>query len=138
MTQEYTNVVLCASCDCKVADRCHRAMGYKTITTEDKVLKVVNPMIVTSDEHCPMFSYKKTVRYGCGFMEMERNLPRGTFDVIKQRLLKEYGKNPYYEMRKGTRLISPETQMFFEGLFLEMGIATPYPFDKYVDVEEWS
>lgn len=136
MEEEYKKVVLCSGSGCKVADLCHRAMGYKTITKEDRYLRVVNPLVITNDKDCPMFSGKKKVRYGCGFMNMERNLPRAVFESMKSELLARYTKNPYYEMRKGTRLISPDVQQFFAELFEAQGIE-PYPFDSYVEKEEW-
>ena len=131
-------MALCSGNGCKVADRCHRAMGYKTLTSEDKTLRMVNPMIVTNNDQCPMFSHKHSVRYAKGFLKMEQNLPRKVFDNMKRALLEHYGKNPYYEMRKGTRLITPKQQRFFSALFMMQGIAEPFPFDAYVDVDEWT
>lgn len=138
MKEEYMNVALCSGVDCKVADLCHRAMGYKTITCEDKTLRIVNPMTVTGDDQCPMYSQRHVVRYGKGFLQMQQNLPRGVFDAMKKTLIEHFGKNPYYEMRSGTRLISPKNQQFFAALFQMQGFAEPYPFDEYVDVEEWT
>lgn len=138
MKEEYINVALCSGNGCTVAALCHRATGYKTITSEDKTLRVVNPMIVTSNDQCPMFSRKQSVRYAKGFLNMEQNLPRSVFETIKKSLLDHFGKNPYYEMRKGTRLISPKDQQYFAAQFLMQGITDPYPFDEYVDVEEWT
>lgn len=138
MTEEYKSMALCSGNGCTVAALCHRAMGYETITSEDKTLRVVNPMIVTGDDQCPMYSHRHTVRYAKGFQKMERNLPRAVFDAMKRSLLEHLGKNPYYEMRKGTRLISPSVQQLFATLFLQQGITEPYPFDEYVEVEEWT
>lgn len=138
MKEEFNNVALCSGNGCTVADLCHRAIGYKTITCEDKTLQVVNPMIVTNDDQCPMYSRKQVVRYAKGFMQMEQDLPRAVFETMKKALLENFGKNPYYEMRKGTRLISPKNQQFFAALFLLQGITEPHPFDEYVDIEEWT
>lgn len=95
-------------------------------------------MIVTCDDQCPMYSHLHIVRYAKGFLKMEQNLPRAVFDTMKRALLEHLGKNPYYEMRKGSRLISPNVQQLFATLFLQQGITEPYPFDEYVDVEEWT
>lgn len=137
MNQEYKNVALCSSNCCKVADLCRRAMGYKTITTEDKTLKMVNPMLTTNDESCPMFSHLETVRFAKGFMKLQGEISRTKFDALKQKLLAHYGKNPYYEMRKGTRLISPEDQRFIAEAVSKTGATITDPFDEYVEQEVW-
>ena len=137
MKEEYKNVALCSSNCCKVADLCRRAMGYKTITTEDKTLKMVNPMLITNDENCPMYSHLHTVRFAKGFMKLQDEMPRTKFDALKQKLLAHYGKNPYYEMRKGTRLISPEDQRFIAKAVSKTGATISDPFDEYVEQEVW-
>lgn len=137
MKEEYKNVALCSSNGCKVADLCRRAMGYKTITTEDKTLKMVNPMLTTNDENCPMYSHLETVRFAKGFMKLQDEMSRTKFDALKQQLLAYYGKNPYYEMRKGTRLISPEDQRFIAQAVSKTGATISDPFDEYVEQEVW-
>lgn len=137
MEERNINFAVCMSGECKVADTCRRAIAYRTITKECKTYEIVNPMVVTNDDQCPMYPYKETVRYAKGFMQMVENLPPRVFSEMKRKLLAHYGKNPYYEMRKGDRLISPADQMYFQALFLQQGITTPYPFDEYIDKEEW-
>ncbi len=137
MKEEYKNVALCSSNGCKVADLCRRALGYKTITTDDKVLSLVNQMIVTNDESCPMYSHLQTVRFAKGFMKLQDELPRTKFDALKQKLLARYGKNPYYEMRKGTRLISPEDQEYITLVIRNIAPNMTDIFDEYVSQEVW-
>lgn len=137
MKDEYKNVALCSSTDCRVADLCRRALGYKTITAEDKVLEIVNPQIVTGDENCPMYSYQQAVRYAKGFLQMESELPKKVYAPLKQHLLAHFGKNPFYEMRNGRRLISPENQQLITNLILSQGIAQPPAFDEYVEQDVW-
>ena len=137
MNQEYKNVAHCSSNCCKVADLCRRAMGYKTITTEDKTLKMVNPMLTTNDESCPMYSHLHTVRFAKGFMKLQGEMSRTKFDALKQKLLAHYGKNPYYEMRKGMRLISPEDQSYITEAVSKTGATISDPFDEYVEQEVW-
>lgn len=137
MKEEYKNVALCSSNCCKVADRCRRAMGYKTITAEDETLKMVNPMLTTNDESCPMYSHLDTVRFAKGFMKLQGEMSRIKFDALKQKLLAHYGKNPYYEMRKGTRQISPEDQSYITEAVSKTGATITDPFDEYVEQEVW-
>ncbi len=138
MKEEYKNVALCSSKDCKVANLCRRAMGFKTITDEDKTLMMVNQMLTTNDESCPMYSHLETVRFAKGFMKLQDELPRSKFDALKQKLLAHYGKNPYYEMRKGTRLISPEDQEYIALVISNIAPNTVDIFDEYVEQDVWT
>ena len=138
MKEEYKNVALCSSNGCKVADRCRRAMGYKTISKEDKTLMVVNTMLTTNDESCPMYSHLHTVRFAKGFMKLQDEMSRTKFDALKQLLLAHYGKNPYYEMRKGTRLISPDDQRLIAQAVSNIDASIADPFDEHVEQEVWT
>lgn len=138
MTEEYKNVALCSSNGCKVADLCRRAMGYKTISIKDKTLTIVNPMLTTGDENCPMYSHLETVRMAKGFIKLQDELPRSKFDAVKQKLLTHFGKNPYYEMRKGKRLISPEEQGYIAETIRTIDATITDPFNEYVEQEVWT
>ncbi len=137
MKEEYKNVALCSGQGCKVASLCRRAMGYQTITFEDKTLMMVNPKLTTNDESCPMYSHLETMRFAKGFMKLQDELPRSKFETLKQQLLARYGKNPYYEMRNGTRLISPEDQRFIAQAVININANIADPFDEYVERDIW-
>ena len=65
----------------------------------------------------------------CTPMQLEQfaNRLQGHFEKTNDKPGKY--KKPYYEMRKGTRLIFPKHQQFFSALFLLQGITEPHPFD---------
>jgi len=137
MEELYKKRALCVHENCKMADVCLRAKGFKSVTDDDKEFPIVNPIVVTQDADCPYLATLVVVRYAQGFKKILDNIPAGVSNRIYHQISSNFGKNPYYDRRSGKKLISPSEQEFIRNIFLSHDI-TDEVFDGYVDVEEWN
>lgn len=125
----------CIRQDCLLADKCHRAQCLKALTPDSEELQsIVNPRLVTGREGCPYYTVLRPVRFACGFRKVLGDLTKNQHTAIYHALLLLYGKNPYYAMRNGSTLISPDEQARIQAVFAENGVTTSDIFDDYREV----
>lgn len=131
MKQNNITPAFCIHSGCQMADKCMRA---KAVTEADpEMVTIVNPCLTTGGEDCPYYAILQPVRHARGFLNIMGEVSRRQLDAITRELISHYGKNPYYEMRKGTRLIPPADQDYIRSVFQEHGIQESPLFDSYQD-----
>lgn len=131
MKNNTTSQAFCIHSGCQMADKCMRA---KAVTEADpEMVTIVNPCLTTGGEDCPYYAILQPVRHARGFLGILREVSRRQLDAIARDLILRYGKNPYYEMRKGTRLIPPADQDYIRSVFQQHGVQESCLFDSFQD-----
>lgn len=125
----------CVRQDCCLADKCHRAQCLRELSPEsDELQTFVNPHLATGRAGCPYYTVLRPVRFACGFKKVIGDLTKNQHSAIYHTLVTAFGKNPYYAMRNGSTLISPDEQARIQAVFTENGVTTSDIFDDYRDV----
>ena len=49
------NYTLCVKADCPMADHCLRQLAMQVLTSRNKILKIVNPLLTQPSEQCEFY-----------------------------------------------------------------------------------
>lgn len=136
MKEEYRGFALCTMQECALKDKCERAKGFLTLEETDKTFMCVNPVLATGKEDCPMARVAKPTKLAYGFINLLDMLPKKISDLLAEKLRFDYGRNPYYERRRGDRALYPEEQEMIINYLKNNGVDVPEdPFDRYEVVD---
>ena len=61
------NYTLCVKADCPVADHCLRQLAMQVLTSRNKILKIVNPLLTQPSEQCEFYRSDEPQVFARGF-----------------------------------------------------------------------
>ena len=133
-----TNYMLCIKSDCPKAATCLRYKATQMMPTEVKTWSILSPTFLEQMEgECPHYRSVEKVRYARGFVRMIRTLPVNISEMVAQKLIARFGRNAYYDMRKGKRAIAPAEQEVIRTVVAECGALQEVVFDSYEENFQW-
>lgn len=128
----------CFNSKCLQADNCLRYQVGLRVTSQRGVLTVVNPVRETSiDEKCPYFKSDTLQMFALGMIHLLDSVPHHDALIIRQQMLRHFGKTYFYRLWRKERFFSPDQQEYVRSLFLKRGISNPPVFDEYVEQYDW-
>ena len=128
----------CFNKQCSLADKCLRHQVALRMPSERGVVTIVNPSCTASvDASCPYFKADSTQTYALGMTHLLDHVPHNDALIIKQQLLKYFGRPLFYRFWRKERLFTPEQQEYIRELFQKRGICETPVFDEYVEQYEW-
>ena len=132
------NYTLCIKGDCPKAANCLRHVAVAMMPAEVQTWQIVSPAYLAQIEgDCPMYRSAEKVRYARGFVRMVRTLPVNVSEMVAKRLIAHFGRNAYYDMRKGKRPIAPAEQEIIRTVVAECGAQQEVVFDSYEEGYQW-
>ena len=133
-----TNYMLCIKSDCPKAATCLRYKATQMMPTEVKTWSILSPTFLEQMEgECPHYRSVEKVRYARGFVHMVRTLPVNISEMVAHKLIARFGRNAYYDMRKGKRTIAPTEQEVIRTVVAECGAQQEVVFDSYEENFQW-
>lgn len=132
------NFPLCLNADCPLAERCLHYMVRKMVPAKELVLHVFNPEAVKGGEDCEHFRALKLDRYAKGFIRFQEEMKPRQYAVFSGSLMAHFGRNAYYERRRGERLLPPTEQKVVLNALHRAGIAEDFEFDDYEYRINWT
>ena len=133
-----TNYMLCIKSDCPKAATCLRYKATQMMPTEVKTWSILSPTFLEQMEgECPHYRSVEKVRYARGFVHMVRTLPVNISEMVAHKLIARFGRNAYYDMRKGKRTIAPTEQDVIIAVVAECGAQQEVVFDSYEENFQW-
>ena len=133
-----TNYTLCIKSDCPKAATCLRYKATQMMPTEVKTWSILSPTFLEQMEgECPCYRSAEKVQYARGFVRMIRTLPVNISEMVAQKLIARFGRNAYYDMRKGKRTIAPAEQEIIRTVVTECGAQQEVVFDSYEENFQW-
>ena len=133
-----TNYTLCIKGDCPKAANCLRHVAVAMMPAEVQRWSIVSPAYLTQMEgECPMYRSAEKVRYARGFVRMVRTLPVNISEMVMHKLIARFGRNGYYDMRKGKLAIAPAEQEVIRTVVAECGAQQEVEFDSYEMDYQW-
>ena len=127
-----TNYTLCIKGDCPKAANCLRHVAVAMMPAEVQRWSIVSPAYLAQMEgECPMYRSAEKVRYARGFVRMVRTLPVNISEMVMHKLIARFGRNGYYDMRKGKLAIAPAEQEIIRIVVAECDAQQEAEFDGY-------
>ena len=128
----FKNYTLCIKNDCPKAANCLRHVAVAMMPDEVQTWQIVSPAYLAQIEgDCPMYRSAEKVMYARGFVRMIRSLPVNVSETVAHKLISRFGRNAYYDMRKGKRAIAPDEQEIICAVVAECGAQQEVTFDSY-------
>ena len=133
-----TNYMLCLKSDCPKATMCLRHKATLMIPADVMKWSILSPVYLAKMKgECPHYRSAEKVRYARGFVRMIRTLPVNISEMVAQKLIARFGRNAYYDMRKGKRAIAPTEQEVIIAVVAECGAQQEVVFDSYEENFQW-
>ena len=133
-----TNYTLCIKRDCPKAAMCLRYKATQMIPADVMKWSILSPAYLAQRVgECPHYRSAGKVKYARGFVRMIRTLPVNISEMVAQKLIARFGRNAYYDMRKGKRAIAPAEQEIILTVVAECGAQQEVVFDSYEEGYQW-
>ena len=133
-----TNYTLCIKSDCPKAAICLCHKATQMMLSDVKTWSIISPVHLAQMEgECPHYRSVEKVQYARGFVRMVRTLPVNVSEMVAQKLIARFGRNAYYDMRKGKRTIAPAEQEIIRTVVTECGAQQEVVFDSYEENFQW-
>ena len=132
------NYTLCIKGDCPKGANCLRHVAVAMMPAEVQRWSIVSPAYLAQMEgECPMYRSAEKVRYARGFVRMVRTLPVNISEMVMHKLIARFGRNGYYDMRKGKLAIAPAEQEIIRIVVAECDAQQETEFDGYEMGYQW-
>jgi hypothetical protein len=128
---------VCVHSECPKAAECLHRIAFEELRTEMTYMRLLNPDHCTADDSCTNFRSNKPLRYARGFKQMQRHMYPDQYVRFMTILIMEFGRNPYYDRRRGVIPMPPEEQKLVLQVLKRVGVTEELKFDSYVDAINW-
>lgn len=122
---------VCEHGDCPLAATCLHQIAYHKLIKSEKTLRLINPTMCSKDEKCSFYRDSKPVIYARGFKSFQRRMYPSQYKMFMSLLVCEFGKNPYFERRRGDIALSPREQQIVLSALKQAGVTEEMKFDSY-------
>lgn len=128
---------ICLHEDCPRAASCLRQIAYKPLLEHNRILHLVNPIRCTKDDKCPYYRNSTPITYARGFTNMQRRMFPEQYYRFMSILQSRFGRNAYYERRKGNFALTPKEQKLVLRALRQAGVKEEMKFDRYEENLNW-
>lgn len=127
---------VCIKSDCPLANNCLRQLAMQVLTKQNKIVRIVNPLLTQPSEQCEFYRSDEPQLYARGFAAMKEEMLPRQYKVFMNRLQSAFGRTGYFERRRGVRLCSPKDIKTVEAVLKDLGLQH-LGFDAYEQQYNW-
>ena len=128
---------VCLHADCPKADVCLHQIAYQHLLSEQTFLPIIHPKMCKKNARCPFYRNSTPMRYARGFTNFQKHMYPDQYAAFSSMLKSEFGRNPYYERRKGISPLSLAEQDLILNALQRVGVKEKLEFDAYEDEINW-
>ena len=128
---------VCIKSDCPLANNCLRQLAMQVLTKQNKIVRIVNPLLTQPSEQCEFYRSDEPQLYARGFAAMKEEMLPRQYKVFMSRLQSKFGRTGYFERRRGDRLCSPKDIKAIEAVLKDLGLQH-LGFDAYEQRYNWN
>lgn len=128
---------VCEHRTCPKASSCLHQTAYSAMLKKDDYLTLLNPSRCSRDASCRFYRDNEPVSYARGFTGMQKRMLPGQYKTFMFILIGEFGRNAYFERRRGETALSPQEQSVVLEALRQAGISEELKFDKYEECFNW-
>ena len=127
---------VCIKSDCPLANNCLRQLAMQVLTKQNKIVRIVNPLLTQPSELCEFYRSDEPQIYARGFAAMKEEMLPRQYKVFMNRLQSAFGRTGYFERRRGDKLCSPKDIKAIEAVLKNLGLHH-LSFDAYEQRYNW-
>lgn len=128
----------CLKEGCPQAETCLRHLALAVISAEERCVRAVIPMLLSTDGYCKMYLSNCPVRMAYGWGRLYDNMPHGKAVKIKEQLLGGFGKTEYYRRGRMEKPITPAEQDYVRRVCRSHGVESEPEYERYEEHLMWS
>ena len=128
---------LCGEAECACAGTCLRHVAYLQQVETEKMFRVVNPRFCMKNETCAFYRDATPIVYARGFTRMQKRMLPDQYDKFSWKLIPHFGRNPYFERRRGDRKLNLQEQEIIRKALKQAGVTENLDFDLKEDGFNW-
>lgn len=132
-----TDYPVCKHADCQMAATCLHQQAYPTLLGSETYLRLINPRQCSKDGKCKFYRDSKPVTYARGFTNFQKKMFPGQYQTFMTTLIGKFGRNAYFERRRGETALSPKEQEIVLAALRKAGITEEIKFDAYEENVNW-
>jgi len=136
-TSEPSDYAVCIHEDCPMADTCLHRQVYAKLLESRNYLRMVNPQRCSKNAQCEFYRDSKPVRFARGFINFQKNMFPGQYQTFMMTLIGKFGRNGYFDRRRGTKPLSPKEQEVVMEALRNAGVTNELKFDAYEELINW-
>ncbi|QUT70196.1 hypothetical protein INE82_00963 [Bacteroides thetaiotaomicron] len=103
-----TNYPICGYSDCPMAATCLHQIVYATMLENKEYIHLINPNRCNKNETCSYYRDNKPITYVRGFTNFQKQIFPEQYLNFMNRLIGKFGRNPYFERRRGGNSSIPQ------------------------------
>lgn len=131
------NYPVCQHSDCPMAATCLRQVSYTELLENEEYLHLINPNKCSKDVTCKYFRDNQPIMYARGFTNFQKRMFPDQYLKFMNMLIATFGRNPYFERRRGETALSPKEQAIVLKALKQAGVTEEMKFDKYEENLNW-
>ena len=120
-----------------MAANCLHQIAHTEKLKTAEYLRLINPTRCTKDATCAYYRSSSPMLYARGFTNFQRRMFPDQYARFMAICISEWSRNPYYERRRGVRLLPPSEQQFILKALKEVGVTEEMQFDSYEETFNW-
>lgn len=128
---------VCQYSDCPMAATCLHQMAYPKLMETENYLRLINPQKCSKTETCRFYRDSRPVTYARGFTNFQKKMYPGQYSTFMYTLIGKFGRNGYFERRRGDSALSPSEQEMVLAALRKAGITEKLKFDRYEENVNW-
>lgn len=131
------NYPVCQHSDCPMAATCLHQISYPTLLEKEDYLHLINPQKCSKDATCKYYRDNQPIMYARGFTNFQKRMFPGQYQEFMSLLVATFGRNAYFERRRGETALSPKEQKIILQALKHAGITAEMKFDRYEENLNW-
>ncbi|MCF0202191.1 MAG: hypothetical protein HUK08_02390 [Bacteroidaceae bacterium] len=131
------NYPVCECGDCPKAANCLHQIAYQKLMESEKYVRLINPRLCTKDDSCIFFRNATPMVYAFGFSNFQKYMLPHQYKMFMEKLIEVFGRNPYYERRRGATAMPKKEQDLILQTLRDVGVTQEMQFDKYIQAPNW-
>ena len=128
---------VCQHADCPMAETCLPQIAYAELLAKEDILRVVNPSKCSKDAQCKYYRSNEPITYARGFAHFQKRMFPEQYDRFSMILIGKFGRNAYYERRRGDTALTPEEQRIVLDALRKVGVTEEMKFESYEENTNW-
>ena len=128
---------VCQHANCPMAETCLHQIAYAELLAKEDILRVVNPSKCSKDDQCKYYHSNEPITYARDFAHFQKRMFPEQYDRFSMILIGKFGRNAYYERRRGDTALTPEEQRIVLDALRKVGVTEEMKFKSYEENTNW-
>ena len=131
------NYSVCEHNGCPLAESCLHQIAYRQLVKDSEYMRLINPSRCSQSAGCKYYRNNEPVTYARGFTNFQKKMFPDQYSQFMYRLIGKFGRNPYFERRRGDSALTPREQQLILQTLKDCGVTEELKFDSYEQIINW-